>query len=156
GQCLVQRRAVPPHGVPGFHQPDPRRVAAAGPALRGRLPNAYGSVAPRWETPDRPPIERVPELPPPDARRPAGLPADLPEDLQPPSGAGTPLRHGPEQSQSVDPCPPARTAGGPTHPWRCPCPFPSGPRPAARCLGGRRLRRRLVGGGAGTRRHARG
>src|SRR5262249_11245463 len=44
-----------------------------------------------------------------------------------------------------------------THPRRCPCPFPDGPRPAARCLGGRRrLRRRLVGGGVGTRCHARG
>src|SRR6516162_242117 len=32
------------------------------------------------------------------------------------------------------------TAGGPPHPRRCPRPFPDGPRPAARCLGGRRRR----------------
>src|SRR5713101_8829889 len=64
-----------------------------------------------------------------------------------------PVRHGAEQSQSVDSRPPARTAGGPAYPRRCPRPFPDGPRPAAWCLGGRRrLRRRLVGGGACTRR----
>src|SRR6266849_2718581 len=33
GQCPVQRPAVPPHGVPGFHQPDARRVSAPRPAL---------------------------------------------------------------------------------------------------------------------------
>src|SRR5262249_7301850 len=71
------------------------------------------------------------------------------------------VRHGREQSASVDPRPPARTARGPAHPRRCPCPVPDGPRPAARGLGGRRrLRRRLVGEGAcarrrRTRRHAR-
>ena len=50
---------------------------------------------------------------PADTRRPAVLPAHLPENLQPPSGPGTPVRHGPEQSQSVDPRPPARTTGRP-------------------------------------------
>jgi hypothetical protein len=44
--------AVPPHGVPGFHQRDARRVSAAGPTFRGGVPRAYGGVAPRWETPD--------------------------------------------------------------------------------------------------------
>src|SRR2546425_529107 len=55
GQCTVHRRAVPPNRVPGFHQRDPRRVSAAGPTLRGSVSSAYGGVAPRWETPDRPP-----------------------------------------------------------------------------------------------------
>jgi DDE superfamily endonuclease len=59
-------------------------------------------------------------------------------------------------SESVDSCPPPRAAGGAARPRRCPGPLPDGPRSAARCLGGRRrLCRRLGGGGAGTRRHAR-
>src|SRR5215471_10649409 len=33
GRCTVHRAAVPPNGVSGFHEPDPRRVSAAGPAL---------------------------------------------------------------------------------------------------------------------------
>src|SRR5215475_10612339 len=33
GWCTVYRAAVPPDGVPGFHEPDPGRVSAAGPAL---------------------------------------------------------------------------------------------------------------------------
>ena len=36
-----------------------------------------------------------------------------------PSGAGAPVWHGPEQSQSVDPRALARPAGRPAHPWRC-------------------------------------
>jgi len=36
------------------------------------------------------------QLPPVDARRSAVLHPDLPEDLRPPGGAGTPVRHGPE------------------------------------------------------------
>ena len=70
-------------------------------------------------------------------------------------GPGTPLRHGPKQSPSVDARAPARAAGGPACPWRCPRPLPDGPGPAARCLEGRHRRRRLVGGGAGPRRPAR-
>src|SRR5712691_13261136 len=93
GQCTVHRCAVPPHGVPGFHEPDARRVSAAGPAFRGGVPRAYGGVAPRWNTPDRPPVSRGPELPPADAGRSAILPPHLPEDLRPPGGAGTPVRH---------------------------------------------------------------
>src|SRR5437867_2498763 len=53
-QCTVCRYAVPPRGVPGFHELDARRVSAAGPALRGRIPSPYGGVAPRWETPGPP------------------------------------------------------------------------------------------------------
>ena len=98
----------------------------------------------------------VQELPFTHAGRSPVLHPHVPEDVQPPGRPGTPLRHETEQSQSVDPRPPARTAGGPAHPRRCPCPFPDGPRPAARCLGGRRrLRRQRGGGGACTRRHAR-
>src|SRR5215813_5265747 len=55
GPCTVHRHAGPPAGVPGCDQPDPRRVSAARPTLRGGVPSAYGSVAPRWQTPGRPP-----------------------------------------------------------------------------------------------------
>jgi hypothetical protein len=58
GQCTVHRCAGPPHRVPGCHQPDARRVSAAGPTLRGRVPSAHGRMAPRWATPDRPPVYR--------------------------------------------------------------------------------------------------
>src|SRR6266446_5630290 len=55
GWCTVHRPTVPPDGVPGFHQPDARRVSAAGPALRDRVPNPYGGMADGWETADRTP-----------------------------------------------------------------------------------------------------
>src|SRR4029453_8796037 len=101
------------------------------------------------------PVSGVQKLPPPDSRRSPVFHFSLPQNVCAPGGARTLVRHGPEQSQSVDSRPPARTAGGPAHPRRCPCPFPDCPRPAARCLEGRRpLRRRPVGGRAGTRRHA--
>src|SRR5215831_8276963 len=76
----------------------PRRVSAADPTLRGRLPRAYGGVAPRWETPDRPPVCRLQELPFTHTGRSPVLYPHIPEDIQPPSGAGTPVRHGPKQS----------------------------------------------------------
>src|SRR5712692_9690086 len=119
GQYTVCRYAVSPHGVPGFHQPDPRRVSAAGPAFRGGVSNAYGHVAPRWETPDGPPVCRVQKLPPADAGRSAVLSAHLLEDLRAPSRPGTPVRHGPEQSESMDSRPLARAAGRPAHSRRC-------------------------------------
>src|SRR5713101_5748705 len=112
GQYTVCRYAVSPHRVPGLHQPDPRRVSGPGPALRGGVPSAYGGVAPRWDTPDRSPVYRVPELPPADAGRSAVLPAHLPQDLCPPGGTRAPVRHGTEQSQSVDSRALARAAGG--------------------------------------------
>src|SRR5712691_1572403 len=149
GRCTVHRCAVPPHGVPGFHQRDPRGVSGPGPALRGRVPGAYGRVAPRWETPDCPPVYRVQKLPPADAGRPAVLPAHLPEDLRPPGGTGAPVRDGPEQSESVDSRPPPRPPRGDAHPRRCPRPLPHGSGAAARRLGGRRSHRgRPAGGGA--------
>ena len=43
---------VSPHRVPGFHQPDPRRVSAASPALWRRSSTDDG-MAPRWETSHR-------------------------------------------------------------------------------------------------------
>src|SRR5713101_2734134 len=134
GQYTICRNAVSPYGVPGFHQPDPRRVSAAGPALRGRLPSPYGGVAPRWEAADSPPVCRVPELPTADPRRSSLLYSRLCENLRAASGPRPPVRHGPEQSQSVDPCPLARTAGGPAHPRRCPRPFAGRTGPAARRL----------------------
>src|SRR6266852_4022202 len=112
GQCTVHRCAVPPHGVPGFHQLDARRVSAAGPTFRGGVPSAYGGVAPRWEIPDRSPVCRLQELPPADAGRSAVLPAHLLEDLRPPGGARALVRHGPEQSQSMDPHALAGVASG--------------------------------------------
>src|SRR5262249_23028693 len=53
GQYTVHRCAGPPDRVPGFHQPDARRVSAPRPALRGGVPSPDGRVAPRWETPVR-------------------------------------------------------------------------------------------------------
>src|SRR6266852_4454491 len=81
GWCTVYRATVPPDGVPGFHQRDPRRVSAAGPALRGRIPSPDGGVADGWEAADRAPVYRLQELPPADAGRSAVLPAHLPQDL---------------------------------------------------------------------------
>src|SRR4029077_19758947 len=126
--------AVSPDGVSGFHQPDPRRVSATGPALRDRVPRPDGGVAPRWETADGPPVCRVQKLPLADARRPAVLPAHVPEDVQPPSRPGAPGRHGPEQSQSMDSRPPAGVTVGAAHPRRCPGPLPDRLGPAARRL----------------------
>src|SRR6266481_4645075 len=121
GWFTVYRATVPPDGVPGFHQRDPRRVSAAGPALRGRVPSAYGGVAPRWATPDCTPVYRVPELPPTDTRGSVIVYSRLCQDLLAPGGPGAPVQHGAEQSQSVDSCPPARVTGGAARPRRCSC-----------------------------------
>src|SRR5712692_10217256 len=112
GWFTVHRAAVPPDGVPGFHQRDPQRVSAAGAALRGGVSRAYGHVAPRWETPDCPPVYRLQKLPPADPGGSAVLYSGLCENLLAASGPGTPLQHGPEQSQSVDSRPPSGPAGG--------------------------------------------
>jgi hypothetical protein len=55
-----------------------------------------GSVAPRWETPDRPPVCRLQELPFTHAARSPVFHPHVPEDLQPPSGPRTLVRHGAE------------------------------------------------------------
>src|SRR5262245_908900 len=138
GQCPVHRRAGTPIRIPGFDELDPRRVSAAGSPFRGGVPSAYGGVAPRWEPPDRPPVCRVPKLSLAHPRGSALVYSCLCEDVLPASGPRTPVRHGAEQSQSVDPRLVARPAGGPAHPRRCPDPLPGGPGPATRRLGGGR------------------
>src|SRR5882724_4981064 len=139
----------PPDGVPGFHQPDARRVSAAGPALRDRVPRPDGGLADGWETADRAPVYRLQKLPPPDTGRPALVHPGLPQNLRTPGGARALIRHGPGQSQSVDPRPVAGVTRGAARPRRCPRPLPIGPGPAPRCLRGRRrYRGRPAGGGA--------
>src|SRR5262249_40866560 len=59
GLLTVHRSAVPPHGVPGLDQLDPRRVSVPSSILRGGVPRAYGDVAPRWETPDGSSVYRL-------------------------------------------------------------------------------------------------
>src|SRR5712691_11538984 len=51
----------------------------------------------------------------------------------------------------MDSRPLAGAAGGAPHPRRCPRPLPHGPRPAARCLGGRRGYGGRPAGGASAR-----
>src|SRR5215831_14458465 len=110
-------------------------------------------MVPRRETADRPPVYGLQELPLSDAGRSPVLHLGLPQNLCPPGGARTPVRHGPEQSEPVDSRPLARPPRGAPCPRRCPRSLSDGPGAAARCLGGRRrLRRQLGGGGAGTRR----
>src|SRR4029450_4129005 len=52
GWCTVHRAAVPSDGVPGFYEPDARRVSAGGPTLRGGVPTPDGGVAHGWKTGD--------------------------------------------------------------------------------------------------------
>src|SRR5215468_2507358 len=56
GRYTVHRPPVPPDGVPGFHQPDARRVSAARLALRDRVPHPYGRLADGWETTHHAPV----------------------------------------------------------------------------------------------------
>ena len=74
----------------------------------------------------------------PDTGRPTLVHLGLPQNLYPPGGARALIRHGPGQSESVDPRPVAGVARGAARPWRCPRPLPLGPGPAPRCLRGRR------------------
>src|SRR5262249_4867793 len=82
--CLPCKEALPmasvrftdlpaPRGVLGFHERDPRRVSAAGPVLRGRVPRPDGGGAPRWETPASSPVYGVQKLSPPNTSRSAVL-----------------------------------------------------------------------------------
>src|SRR2546423_83417 len=127
GWFTVHRAAVPPDGVPGFHEPDARRVSAVGPALRGGVPRPDGSVADGWATTDCSSVYRVQKLPPADPRRSAALHPHLSQDLCAPGGARALMRHGPGQSQSVDPPPLAGVARGTARPRRCPGSLPDGP-----------------------------
>ena len=82
------------------------------------------------------PLHRLPDLPAGNAGRSAVLPAHLPEDLRRSSGPGAAVRHEPEQSQPVDPCPAAGIARGAARPRRCSRPLPHGTGAQAGCLGG--------------------
>src|SRR5262252_5119587 len=108
-----------------------------------------GGVADGWETPDCSSVYRLQKLPPPNPRGSVIVCSDICQDLRAASGPGSLVRHGPGQSQSVDPCPLTRAAGGAPYPWRCPRPLSHGSGPAPRCLGGGRGDRgRPAGGGA--------
>src|SRR5499426_2332498 len=135
GRCTVHRAAVPPDGVPGFHEPDPRRVSAVGPTLRGGVPRPDGGVAHGWKTADCTPVCRLQKLSPPDIGRSPLVHSGLPQNLYPPDGARALIRDGPGQSPSVDSCPPPRATGGAARPRRCPRPLSHGPGPAPRRLG---------------------
>src|SRR5262245_63415125 len=87
GWFTVHRPTVPPAGVPRFHQLDARRVSAAGPALRDRVPDPYGGLADGWETADRAPVSRLQKLPPPDTGIPALVNLSLSQNLYPPGDA---------------------------------------------------------------------
>src|SRR5215510_14918932 len=113
---MVHRATVPPDGVPGFHQLDARRVSAARPAFRDRVPRPDGGLADGWETADRAPVYRLQKLSAPDPRRPALVHPGLPQNLCPPGGARALIRDGPGQSQSVDPRPVASVARGAARP----------------------------------------
>src|SRR2546428_310315 len=155
GRFTVHRAAGPPAGVPRFHQRDPRRVSAVGPALRGGVPSPDGGVADGWEAADRAPVYCVQKLPPADTGRSPILHPHLPQDLCASGGPGALIRDGPEQSESMDSRPLARPAGRTPHPRGCPRPLPDGSGAAAWCLGGRRGRcGRPVGGGAYTSGHS--
>src|SRR5262245_47783922 len=97
GQCTIYRCAGPSRRVPGFHQPDPRRVSATASAFRGRVPSAYGSMVPGWQTAHRVPVCRLQKLSPADARRSALFYSGLRENLLTAGRPGTSVRHGPEQ-----------------------------------------------------------
>jgi hypothetical protein len=78
------------------------------------------------------------------------LHSGLPENLCPPGGARTLVRHGPEQSQPVDSRPLTRLADSASYPRRCPCSLSDGPGAAARRLGGRRGACRHAAGGSAS------
>src|SRR4051812_3228023 len=94
------------------------------------------------------PLHRLSDLPAGNAGRSAVLPAHLPEDLRRSSGPGAAVRHGPEQSQPVDPCPAAGVARGAPRPRRCPRPLAHGSGAPVGCLGG--AARGRAAGGAGA------
>src|SRR4029453_2330231 len=135
GWFTVHRATVPPNGVPGLHEPDPRRVSAVGPTLRGGVPRPDGGVAPGWKTADGTPVCRLQKLSPPDIGRSPLVHSGLSENLYPPGGTRALMRDGPGQSQSVDSCPAPRATGGAAPPRRCPRPLAHGPGSAPRRLG---------------------
>src|SRR5215472_12870466 len=152
GRCTVHRAAVPPHGVSGCHEPDPRRVSAAGPALCDRVPMPDGGVAGGWAPPDRSSVYRVQQLPLANSRGSVIVSSDVYQDLRAARGPGSPVRHGPEYSQPVDSRAPARPPRGTPRPWGCSCPLPHSPGTAARHLRGHRRYRGHPDRGVRTRR----
>ena len=128
----VRCRDVPSPGMPGVHQPDARRVAAASAALRGGVPNAEGGLAPRWATAPRPPMYRLQTRPPADVGRAPLLYAGLGEHLRAARGARRRVRQGPEASSPGAARPRARVTDCTAAPRRGPGAFPDRPRPAAR------------------------
>ena len=118
GSCGV----CPPDGVPGFHQRDARRVSAARPALRGRVPRPMAAWRPEGSA-DRAPVSRGQKLPLP-------TPEDRLFSSSPPS---RPVRFRWSRrcpGQPIMDSPLARVAGGAPHPRRCPSPLPDGWRSA--------------------------
>ena len=95
GQGPVPQGAGAPHGVPGGDALNSGRVAAAGPALRSRVPGASGAGAPRGHTAAGPPVPRGPALAAPDAGRATVRPAPLSANRGAPGGPGAPVRQGP-------------------------------------------------------------
>src|SRR5262244_2076834 len=100
GPCTVHRRAVPPHGVLGFHELNPWGVSAVGSTLRGAVPRPYGGEAHGRETADCPPVSRGQKLSPPDTGRSALVHPGLPQNLCLPGGTRALLRDDPEQNHS--------------------------------------------------------
>jgi hypothetical protein len=81
-------------------------------------------VAPRWETPNRFTVYRTCPLATPEDRLFFLLTYLKTYAVQVVPGAA--VRHEPEQSQPVDPCPAAGVARGAARPRRCPRPLPHG------------------------------
>ena len=154
----VHRAAVPPAGVPGVPAPATRRVSAAGPALRGRLPRPAGGGAEGWDTADGAPVARLHPRSAPAPGSAAGVPPHLPPTLCPPGGARARLREGAGDRPPGAAWPPPWAAGGPPGPWRGPGRRPGRPRPAPGGLGGGRgdQRRTRSGGAAAPRQRAGG
>ena len=148
GWLTVHRTAVPPESVPGLHEPDARRVSAAGPALRGGVPRPDGGVADGWEAADRAPVDRLPQLSPADTGRAPLVYPGLPETVCAPGRAGALVREGAAHSQALETPPLAGPAGRTPCPRGCPSPLADRLGPAARRRGGgRRHPGRPAGGG---------
>src|SRR5262245_51131969 len=95
-------------------------------------------MADGWETADRAPVYRLQNLSPPDPGRPTLVHPGLPQNLCPPGGARALIRHGPGQSESMDPRPAAallravrRLGAGPARPPLAPGQAPGYPGAAA-------------------------
>src|SRR5215510_10716059 len=113
-------------------------------------------LAPRWAAACRPPVHDLYELSVAHARGSAAVYLGLPEDVSSPSGAGTAVRDGPEQSASVDSCPLSGPAGDTAHAGGCAHPVRAGVGAAPRGGRGRGGGHGRADGGAGHIRSCRG